>query len=59
MPIMYAKLDKMDCHDCIVAIGSNQRLINSSSSDVLSTALSRIAVSVGGEYDSERCDRTL
>jgi 2-amino-4-hydroxy-6-hydroxymethyldihydropteridine diphosphokinase len=44
---MYAKLDKMDCHDCIVAIGSNQRLINSSSSDVLSTALSRIAVSVG------------
>jgi 2-amino-4-hydroxy-6-hydroxymethyldihydropteridine diphosphokinase len=37
----------MDCHDCIVAIGSNQRLINSSSSDVLSTALSRIAVSVG------------
>jgi len=47
MPIMYAKLDKMDCHDCIVAIGSNQRLINSSSSDVLSTALSRIAVSVG------------
>lgn len=47
MSIMYAKLDKMDCHDCIVAIGSNQRLINSSSSDVLSTALSRIAVSVG------------
>ena len=47
MPIMYAKLDKMDCHDCIVAIGSNQRLIDSSSSDVTSTALSRIAVSVG------------
>ena len=47
MPIMYAKLDKMYCHDCIVAIGSNQRLTNSSSSDVLSTALSRIAVSVG------------
>ena len=47
MPIMYAKLDKMDCHDCIVTIGSNQRLIDSSSTDVLSTALSRIAVSVG------------
>ena len=44
---MYAKLDQMDCRSCIVAIGSNQRLINSSSSDVLSAAVSRIAVSVG------------
>ena len=47
MPIMYAKLDQMDCRSCIVAIGSNQGLNNSSSSDVLSAALSRIAVSVG------------
>ena len=44
---MHAKLDQMDFHSCIVAIGSNQRLSASSSSDVLSTALSRIAVSVG------------
>lgn len=44
---MYAKLDQMDHQSCIVAIGSNQRLINSSSSDVLCAALSRIAVSVG------------
>jgi 2-amino-4-hydroxy-6-hydroxymethyldihydropteridine diphosphokinase len=44
---MYAKLNQMDYQSCIVAIGSNQRLINSSSSDVLSAALSRIAVSVG------------
>lgn len=47
MSIMYAKLDQMDHQSCIVAIGSNQRLINSSSSDVLCAALSRIAVSVG------------
>ena len=47
MPIMYAKLDQMDYQSCMVSIGSNQRLINSSSSDVLCAALSRIAVSVG------------
>ena len=47
MPIMYAKLDQINCKSCIVAIGSNQRLNKSSSSDVLSDALSRIAVSVG------------
>src|SRR5210317_339010 len=58
MPIMYAKLDKMYCHDCIVAIGSNQRLINSSSSDVLSAALSRIAVSVGPIASLSRFFRT-
>jgi 2-amino-4-hydroxy-6-hydroxymethyldihydropteridine diphosphokinase len=58
MPIMYAKLDQMDCHSCIVAIGSNQRLINSSSSDVLSTALSRIAVSVGPITSLSRFFRT-
>jgi len=58
MPIMYAKLDKMYCHDCIVAIGSNQRLNNSSSSDVLSTALSRIAVSVGSVTSLSRFFQT-
>ena len=58
MPIMYAKLDQMDFHSCIVAIGSNQRLINSSSSDVLSTALSRIAVSVGPITSLSRFFRT-
>ncbi|NCV10129.1 MAG: 2-amino-4-hydroxy-6-hydroxymethyldihydropteridine diphosphokinase [Rhodobacteraceae bacterium] len=58
MPIMYAKLDKMYCHDCIVAIGSNQRLTNSSSSDVLSTALSRIAVSVGSVTSLSRFFQT-
>jgi 2-amino-4-hydroxy-6-hydroxymethyldihydropteridine diphosphokinase len=58
MPIMYAKLDKIDCHDCIVAIGSNQRLINSSSTDVLSTALSRIAVSVGSIISLSRFFQT-
>ena len=47
MPIMYAKLDRMYYLSCIVAIGSNQRLNDSSSRDVLSAALSRIAVSVG------------
>ena len=55
---MYAKLDQMDCHSCIVSIGSNQRLINSSSSDVLSTALSRIAVSVGPITSLSRFFRT-
>jgi 2-amino-4-hydroxy-6-hydroxymethyldihydropteridine diphosphokinase len=55
---MYAKLDQMDFHSCIVAIGSNQRLINSSSSDVLSTALSRIAVSVGPITSLSRFFRT-
>ena len=54
----YAKLDKIDCHDCIVAIGSNQRLINSSSTDVLSTALSRIAVSVGSIISLSRFFQT-
>ena len=44
---MYAKLDQMDCHSCIMAMGSNQGLSSSSSSDVLSAALSSIAVSVG------------
>ena len=34
-------------HSCIVAIGSNQGLINSSSSDFLSVAVSRISASVG------------
>ena len=58
MPIMYAKLDQMDFHSCILAIGSNQRLINSSSSDVLSTALSRIAVSVGPITSLSRFFRT-
>ena len=58
MPIMYAKLDQMDCHSCIVAIGSNQRLFNSSSSDVLSTALSRIAGSVGQITSLSRFFRT-
>ena len=47
MPIRYAKIDRMDYLSCMVAMGSNQRLSNSSSSDVLSAALSRIAVSVG------------
>ena len=58
MPIMYAKLYQFDRHNCIVAIGSNQRLINSSSSDVLSTALSRIAVSVGPITSLSRFFRT-
>jgi 2-amino-4-hydroxy-6-hydroxymethyldihydropteridine diphosphokinase len=58
MPIMHAKLDQMDCHSCIVSIGSNQRLINLSSSDVLSTALSRIAVSVGPITSLSRFFRT-
>ena len=44
---MYAKPDRIDYLSCIIAIGSNQRLNASSSSDVLNTALSRIAVSVG------------
>jgi 2-amino-4-hydroxy-6-hydroxymethyldihydropteridine diphosphokinase len=55
---MYAKLDKIDCHDCIVAIGGNQRLINSNSTDVLSTALSRIAVSVGSIISLSRFFQT-
>ena len=55
---MYAKLDQIDFHSCIVAIGSNQRLINSSSSDVLSTALSRIAVSVGSIISLSRFFQT-
>lgn len=58
MPIMYAKLDQIDFHSCIVAIGSNQRLINSSSSDVLITALSRIAVSVGSVTSLSRFFQT-
>ncbi len=58
MPIMYAKLDQIDFHGCIVSIGSNQRLINSSSSDVLSTALSRIAVSVGSIISLSRFFQT-
>jgi 2-amino-4-hydroxy-6-hydroxymethyldihydropteridine diphosphokinase len=51
MPIMNAKLDKIDGHSCIVAIGSNQSLksssSSSSSSDLLGVAISRIAASVG------------
>ncbi len=58
MPIMYAKLDKIDCHDCIVAIGSNQRLINSSSTDVLRTSISRIAESVGSIISLSRFFQT-
>jgi 2-amino-4-hydroxy-6-hydroxymethyldihydropteridine diphosphokinase len=55
---MYVKLDQIYFRSCIVAIGSNQRLINSSSSDVLSTALSRIAVSVGPITSLSRFFRT-
>lgn len=58
MPIMYAKLEQNNCHSCVVAIGSNQRLNNSSSSDVLSAALSRIAVSVGPIASLSRFFRT-
>ena len=47
MPIMHAKPDQLDFQCCIVAIGSNQELNKSSSSDVLISAISRIAVSIG------------
>ena len=55
---MYAKLDQIDYQSCILSIGSNQRLINSSSSDVLCAALSRIAVSVGPIASLSRFFRT-
>ena len=45
--MMCAKLDQADFQSCIVAIGSNQGLINSSASDVLSATISRIAISIG------------
>ena len=44
---MYKKLDQTGCQNCIVAVGSNQRLISSSPSDVLTAALSRIAATIG------------
>ncbi len=47
MSIMYSKLNQMDCQSCIVAIGSNQRLNNSSLSDLLIDGVSRIAKEVG------------
>jgi len=44
---MYAKLNHTDYESCIIAIGSNQKLCNSSSSDVLSSAIRHIAETVG------------
>ena len=44
---MYAKLDPLGYLDCIVAIGSNQELINSSSSELVTDGLSQIADFIG------------